>query len=121
MRHLSNKNLTPYSKALRREMTKEERKLWYDFLKQLPITVNRQKVVGNYILDFYIHSAKLVIELDGEQHGEAKGRIKDTVRDAWLKEQGLTILRYSNYDVNTSFEGVCRDILAHLPDLPEQE
>ena len=119
MPHLSNKDLTPNAQALRRNMTDAERRLWYDFLKHIPLTVNRQKVIGRYIVDFYIHAAGLVIELDGEQHGEPEGLAKDAARDAWLREQGLTVLRYSNYEVKTSLEGVCQDILAHLPDMPE--
>ncbi len=119
MPHLSNKDLTSNAQALRRNMTDAERRLWYDFLKHIPLTVNRQKVIGRYIVDFYIHAAGLVIELDGEQHGEPEGLAKDAARDAWLREQGLTVLRYSNYEVKTSLEGVCQDILAHLPDMPE--
>ena len=64
MNKTCNSKLTPNAKILRKNMTKEERHLWYDFLKLLPITVNRQKVVGNYIVDFYCAEAKLVIELD---------------------------------------------------------
>ncbi len=119
MNHTSNPKLTPLAKALRRNMTDAERKLWYQFLKQLPITVNRQKVIGDYIVDFYIHAAKLVIELDGDQHGEPEGAARDATRDDWLKSQGLTVLRYSNYDVFKHFEGVCQDILAHLPEIPD--
>ena len=119
MSYLSNKDLTPFAKTLRRNMTDEERRLWYNFLKRIPLTVNRQKVIGRYIVDFYVHSARLVIELDGDQHGEPEGMAKDTLRDAWLRDQGLTVLRYSNYAVKTSFEGVCQDILAHLPEMPE--
>ncbi len=119
MNHTSNPKLTPLAKALRRNMTDAERKLWYQFLKQLPITVNRQKVIGNYIVDFYIHAAKLVIELDGDQHGEPEGIDKDARRDDWLRSQGLTVLRYGNYDVFRFFEGVCQDILTHLPEIPD--
>ncbi len=86
MENNSNPKLTPLAKELRRNMTEAERKLWYQFLKQLPLTVNRQKVMGNYIEDFYIHSSKLVIELDGEQHGEPENLVKDGVRDQWLRE-----------------------------------
>ena len=115
MQNLSNSHLTPFAKSLRRNMTKEERKLWYNFLKLFPVTVNRQKVIGNSIVDFCIYSAKLVIELDGDQHGEPEGLAKDADRDAWLAEQGFTVLRYGNFAINTAFEEVCRDILAHLP------
>ena len=95
-------------------MTKEERHLWFDFLKQLPFTVHRQKVIGQYIVDFYIADAKMVIELDGSQHYEDVGKQQDYVRDAYLQSKGLTILRYSNAEVNRNFRGVCQDIWNHL-------
>ena len=109
-----NETLTKYAKQLRREMTKEERHLWYDFLKTLPETFNRQKVFGNYILDFYCAQKKLVIELDGSQHYETDGKSSDKVRDTYLAHHGLTILRYSNLDINKNFAVVCADILNHL-------
>ncbi len=103
-------------------MTKEERKLWYEFLKLLPITVNRQKVFENYIADFYIASAKIVIELDGSQHYENEQQIKtDVERDKYFEEFGITVLRYSNLDVLQNFEGVCVDISAHINGLLPQE
>ncbi len=95
-------------------MTKEERHLWYDFLKSLPVTVNRQKVIGRYIVDFYIASANLVIEIDGSQHYEESGVLADQQRDNYLAELGLRVLRYSNTDVNRNFRGVCEDILSKL-------
>ena len=95
-------------------MTKEERHLWYDFLKTAPVMVHRQKVIGPYIVDFYIASANLVIELDGSQHYEAERQEYDRQRDAYLEALGLQILRYSNADVNRNFRGVCEDILQHL-------
>ena len=106
--------LTPNARKLRKDMTKEERHLWYDCLKQLPVTVHRQKVLGRYIVDFYIASVKVVIELDGSQHYEESGRIKDEERDAYLRSIGCTILRYSNADINQRFRGVCEDICHHL-------
>lgn len=95
-------------------MTKEERHLWYDFLKVLPVTVNRQKVIKNYIVDFYIAKYKLVIEVDGSQHYENAGSAKDKKRDYDLNLMGITVLRYSNYDTNFSFDAVCEDILNHF-------
>ena len=91
-----NKKLIGNAKSLRNRMTKEERHLWYDFLKDLPITVHRQKVLGKYIADFYIASAKIVIELDGSQHYEEENRRKDAERDAffctaWL--QGVAVFQ----------------------------
>ena len=95
-------------------MTKEERHLWYNFLKKLPLTVNRQKVIGHYIVDFYCAQAKLVIELDGSQHYETAGQAADRERDAALREFGLTVLRYSNTDIVRNFDAVCQDILQHI-------
>jgi len=91
-------------------MTKEERHLWYDFLKTLPFTFNRQKVIGSYIADFYCAQARLVIELDGSQHFEEEGLAKDKERDEYFKSMNITVKRYSNLDVNINFEGVCQDI-----------
>ena len=110
----NNSKLTDNAKKLRKNMTKEERHLWYDFLKNLPVTVNRQKVIGNYIVDFYIATAKLVIELDGSQHYEEKGVENDTKRDAFLNGLGIKVLRYSDLDVNQRFESVCDDILNNI-------
>jgi len=102
------------ARKLRTEMTKEERHLWYDFLKTLPFTVYRQRVIGKYIVDFYIASFKIVIELDGSQHYEKEGRDKDIERDEYLEKLGVKVLRYSNYDVNKNFEAVCEDILKNI-------
>ena len=109
-----NKKLTGISQALRRQMTQQERRLWYEFLKELPITFHRQKVIGRYIVDFYCASAKIVIEIDGTQHFLDKGKQSDAERDEFLSSLGLTVLRYSNDDINTSFESVCQDIFNHL-------
>ena len=110
----SNPNLTGYAQQLRKNMTKEERRLWYDFLKKLPVTVNRQKVIGRYIADFYCASARLVIEIDGSQHYEERGQASDQKRDAYFAEMGIQVLRYANNDVNRHFEIVCEDIPRHL-------
>ena len=109
-----NSKLIPNAKRLRKVMTKEERHLWYDFLKQLPVTVHRQKTIGNYIVDFYIASAQIVIELDGSQHYEQTHQNRDRIRDAYLVETGCKVLRYSNADINSRFRDVCEDILNHL-------
>ena len=114
MNKTNNPELTGNAKALRKNMTKEERHLWYDFLKSLPVTVNRQKVIGKYIVDFYIASSKLVIELDGSQHYEDEGIENDIKRDEFLNGLGIKVLRYSNLDVNQRFEGVCEDILNNI-------
>ena len=114
MNKTNNKSLTPLSQTLRTNMTKEERHLYYDFLQKLPVTVHRQKVLGNYIVDFYCADPKTVIELDGSQHYEQEGKRRDTVRDAFLGELGIRVLRYSNLDVQQHFDSVCTDILLHL-------
>ena len=114
MNKTNNPKLTGNAQRLRKNMTKEEKHLWYDFLKTLPVTVNRQKVIGNYIVDFYCASAKVIIELDGSQHYEDKGIKCDSQRDAFLNELGIKVLRYSNLDVTKNFDGVCTDILRHI-------
>ncbi len=110
MKKKHNPNLTRLSQQLRREMTREERHLWYDFLKGLPVTIQRQKVVGPYIVDFYCASVKLVIEIDGSQHYENENMEADVMRDEYLKSLGLIVKRYSNRDIHHHFESVCEDI-----------
>ena len=102
-----NKELTPLAKQLRSEMTKEERHLWYDFLRTYPIRFSRQKVLGRYIVDFYSAIAYLVIELDGSQHYETDRVEKDAERTAFLNGYGLQVIRIPNHEVNENFEGVC--------------
>ena len=116
MNALRNERLKPFSQKMRREMTKEERHLRYDFLKWLPVTVHRQKILGNYIADFYIAPKKLVIELDGSQHYMDKGVRADWDRDAWMRKNGITVLRYTNLQIRREFTAVCEDILMHLED-----
>ena len=116
----SNSALTDNAQTLRRNMTKEERRLWYGFLKSLPVTVNRQKTIGPYIVDFYCFSAGLVIELDGSQHYEAEGKLSDAARDDYLRSLGLRVLRYSNRDVDLNFRAVCEDILNAVSSSAEQ-
>ena len=84
MQSKHNKQLVPLAKQLRKEMTKEERHLWYDFLRSYPVRFSRQKVLGKYIADFYCAEAKLVIELDGSQHYEDRNIKKDADRTAFL-------------------------------------
>ena len=109
-----NRTLIGKAKRLRREITKEERHLWHDCLKQLPVTVHRQKVLGNFIVDFYIASCKIVIEVDGSQHYEETHQEKDLQRDGALTEMGCKVLRYSNADINQKFQYVCDDIWNHV-------
>ena len=105
-----NKSLTSNAKALRKNMTEEERHLWYDFLRKYPIRFLRQKVIDNYIVDFYCHEAKLIIELDGSQHYEEKGLLKDKIRTERIESRELTVIRIPNNEVNKNFNGVCEYI-----------
>lgn len=105
-----NHRLVQNAKELRRNMTKEERHLWYDFLKSYPVRFTRQKILGNYIVDFYCASARLVIELDGSQHYEDKGIEYDKERTKYLEQYDLTIIRIPNNEINTNFDGVCEYI-----------
>ena len=110
MQRKYNKQLVPFAKQLRREMTKEERHLWYDFLRSYPVRFSRQKVLGKYIADFYSAEAKLVIELDGSQHYEDGNMEKDTERTTFLEGYGLTVIRIPNNAVSGNFQGVCEYI-----------
>ena len=114
MNEKDNPTLRPYAQKLRREMTDEEKHLWYDFLRSLPLTVNRQKVIGPYIVDFYIATAKLVIELDGSQHFEKEAVAADRKRDQYMNKLGLRVLRFTNLDISRNFRGVCEEILKCL-------
>ena len=102
-----NRKIVPFAKELRKNMTKEERHLWYDFLREYPVKFTRQKVLGKYIADFYCARANVVVELDGSQHYEDEGLIDDKKRTEYLKQYGIKVIRISNLDVLKNFEGVC--------------
>ena len=102
-----NQQLVPLAKQLRKEMTREERHLWYDFLRPYPIRFSRQKVLGRYIVDFYSAEAKLVIELDGSQHYKGDHPEKDAARTSFLEGYGLSVIRIPNTEVMENFQGVC--------------
>ena len=105
-----NANLKQHSQQLRKAMTKEENLLWYRFLRKYPLQFRRQYVIGNYIVDFFCHKAKLVVELDGSQHYEPENQAYDRERTAYLESQGLLVLRFSNLDVLRYFLNVCEAI-----------
>ena len=98
------------SQELRKNMTPEERDLWYRYLRQYPVQWNRQKVFGEYIVDFYCKRVKLVVELDGSQHYDLQGLEYDQRRTAYLHGLGLRVLRFSNLDVKKNLAGVCQRI-----------
>ena len=110
MQRKHNKQLVPLAKQLRKEMTAEERHLWYDFLRSYPVRFSRQKVLGNYIADFYCAQGRLVIELDGSQHYEEEAAANDAERTAFLEGYGLRVLRIPNNEIHRNFSGVCEYI-----------
>ena len=67
-------------------------------------------MIGNYIVDFYCHQAKLVVELDGSQHYEPDEAKKDRIRTAYLDSLGLRVLRFTNLEVLQQFRSVCESI-----------
>jgi len=102
-----NIKIKPLSRGLRKNMTKQEKHLWYDFLKQHPQQFNRQRIIGNYIMDFYCDKVKLVIELDGSQHFAPDMIEYDQRRTDFLEDLGLKVLHFSNIEIDRGFEGVC--------------
>ena len=110
MQRKHNKDIVPAAKMLRKNMTKEEKQLWYDFLRTYPVRFSRQKILGRYIADFYCAEAKLVIELDGSGHYTEEGKQYDEERTAFLEEYGLTVIRIPNTEVHKNFRGVCEYI-----------
>ena len=118
----NNAIIKQYARTLRNQMTKEERHLWYDFLKPYPVRFLRQYIVDQYIVDFYCPSAALVIEVDGSQHYESEGLVYDKIRTETLNQYGLTVLRFTNRQVNREFENVCLCIDLFLKgELTEQD
>ena len=107
MERLYNERLIPLAKELRKNMTQQERDLWYKYLRSHSLKFTRQKVLGRYIADFYCASAKLVIELDGSQHYEDKGLEADRERTEFLKSYGIRVLRIPNNAVTKNLRGVC--------------
>lgn len=110
MQRKHNKAIVPIAKTLRKNMTKEERHLWYDFLRIYPVCFSRQKILGKYIVDFYCAKIKLVIELDGSGHYTDNGKRNDEERSSFLKEYGLRIIRIPNTEIKNNFRGVCEYI-----------
>ena len=102
--------LIPRAKELRKDATPQENRLWYDFLRNYPVKVRRQAVIGGYIADFYCPKAKLVIEIDGSQHFSPDGIRKDSERSQGIETVGCKVIRFSNYEVNTQFDSVCEAI-----------
>ncbi len=110
MERKHNPALTQNARVLRKNMTKEERYLWYDFLKNYPVRFLRQKVIDNYIVDFYCHQTRIIIELDGSQHYDKVGMLKDKIRTEKIENRNLTVIRIPNNDIKENFYGVCEYI-----------
>ena len=102
--------LVPRARVLRKEATPQERKLWYDYLNTYPVRFQRQKPIQTYIVDFYCHKAKLVIEIDGDQHGDPEQIAYDSHRTETLESLGLLVIRFTNAEVRSSFDAVCDTI-----------
>lgn len=105
-----NKRNIALAKTLRKNATPQENHLWYDFLSKYEIRFQRQKAIGNFIVDFYCHKAKLVIEIDGSQHYTSKGMSHDSFRTEMLEGYNLKVIRITNNQINTNFQGVCEYI-----------
>lgn len=107
-----NNQMLPRARELRREMTPQERKLWYLFLRTYPAKIYKQRIIESFIVDFYCASAKLVIEVDGSQHYTESGIQYDQERSRVLARYGLQVLRFTNWEVDTQFSNVC-DAIHH--------
>lgn len=103
-------SLKDKARDLRNNATSQEDKLYYQFLRRFKVRIHRQKVIGYYIVDFYCHKAKLVIELDGGQHYQEKKLEQDDIRTKNLEQQGLLVLRFTNWEVDHQFPSVCQRI-----------
>ena len=110
MKRKHNIKLTPRARDLRKEMTEQERKLWYIFLRKYPVRFLRQKVIENFIVDFYCAKAKIVIEIDGTQHFEGNSIAYDKERTAVLNGFNLRVIRFTNREINENFDDVCEKI-----------
>ena len=102
--------LTMCARELRQNMTRQECRLWYGFLQKHSVKFYRQRVIGGFVVDFYCHAAKLVVELDGDQHNTGNGSAYDNERDSYLKGRGLHIVRFTNFDIDNNFSKVCTEI-----------
>ncbi|MBQ7822514.1 MAG: DUF559 domain-containing protein [Clostridia bacterium] len=107
---LKNNKLLEYAKDLRANMTPQEKHLWYDFLQKYPVKIYKQRIIDNFIADFYCCKARLVIEIDGAHHYTAEGKTHDRLRTEAIERYGLYVLRFSDSDVDYRFDQVCEKI-----------
>lgn len=113
MKPYEQKNIT-FAKHLRQNLTQQESKLWFRFLRDLPIKFYKQRAIGNYIVDFYSSKAKLVVEIDGIQHNKEKNAKYDFERSEYLESLGLKVMRFKNLDIDMQFDNVCEHILYEI-------
>ena len=111
MRYPRNQKNLALARSLRRNMTPQERHLWYDFLRYCKPKFRRQEMIGSYIADFFCYDARLIIEIDGSQHFTPELREKDNARTAYFHSLGLRIMRVDNGQINRNFDGVCEGII----------
>ena len=104
------KNILPKAQYLRKNMTAQERKLWYKFLKTYPVRWYKQRIIGPYIADFYCSAARLVVELDGLQHSLPDAKEYDKIREQYINMNNITVIRFQNIDIDCHFENVCHQI-----------
>ena len=112
-------NLTSRAQALRRDATPAEKKLWFEFLRDLPQKFTRQKPLGQYVADFYCSRQRLVIELDGDSHYTDRAQRYDQVRTDALETRGVRVMRFTNTEVLANFEAVCTAIADALVETPQ--
>ena len=105
-----NRKNIPVARMLRKNLTPEEKHLWFDFLREFPVRFRRQERIGNYIVDFYCSKAGIVVELDGKWHNEESAQEYDFEREEYLKSLGLIVLRFENVDVHMNFNNICNII-----------
>ena len=111
----------PLAKQLRKNSTKHEKRLWYDFLSKYEVRFQRQKAIDCFIADFYCHRARLVIEIDGSQHYTPEGKNADQFRTERLEGYNLQVIRFTNWQVENNFYGVCRYIDLVVKDILSKE
>ena len=119
-----NNNLLEIARLLRKNMTEQENHLWYDFLQHYPIKIYKQRIIDDFVADFYCHQARLVIELDGSQHYTPEGKKYDAFRTEIMERYGIEVIRFLNRDIDNNFEGVCyvidKTIKRRIEELPSQ-
>ena len=107
MKWFYNKDINNIARTLRKQMTRQERHLWYDFLRNYYVKVYRQRTIDNYVADFYCPAAKLVVELDGGQHYTEKKMLDDEHRSLIINQYGIHVVRIPNNEIDNNFYSVC--------------